>query len=257
VKIRMNLLPYREARRKENRQRFWAGFGVALGVAALAVGVGHMAIGGYISNQEARNNFVKSQNTILDERIKEIASLKENIDSLKAQQEIIGKLQSDRAAPTHLLDQMVRIVPTGMFLTNIIQKGSDIQVTGVAQSSDLVSNFMVAVQDSPYLIRPELIEIKAFVTKENRRYQQFSLKFSLRTAKDDKEKEEREAAELKKGGKPASAPAAAASAPATAASGSVAGTPSAPASAAAPVQTPAVAKPAMQAPAPNGPVKAN
>jgi type IV pilus assembly protein PilN len=235
VKIRMSLLPYREARRKAVRQRFWAGFGVALGVAALAVGVGHMVIGLSISNQETRNNFIKSQSAVLDGKIKEIASLKENIDSLKAQQEIIGKLQSDRAAPTHLLDQMTQIVPSGMQLTGLVQKGSEIQVTGMAQSSDLVSGFMVSVQNSAHLMKPELIEIKAVQGKDNRRYQQFSLKFAIRSAQDEKPA-------VPPVTLPAAAPAPAASAPA--ASASAAAAPAAVASSAAPAM-PAVSAPAV------------
>lgn len=183
MKIRMNLLPYREARRRETRQRFWVAFGLAFASSLVVVGAVHVVIAGYISNQEARNAYIKSQNLVLDERIKEIASLRENIDAVKAQQDIIGELQGDRTAPANLLDQMVRIVPDGMYLSTLTQKGNEVVVAGLSQSSDLVSSFMVSIQGSPFLHKPELIEIKAVYAKDNRRFQQFSLKFSIRPAK--------------------------------------------------------------------------
>lgn len=213
MKIRMNLLPYREARRKEIRHRFWAGFGLAAGLAMVLVAAVHIGISSYISIQDGRNAFIKSQNDMLDGRIKEIASLRESIDAVKAQQDIIGKLQSDRASPTHLLEQMVRLVPDGMFLSTLKQKNSDVIVTGKAQSSDMVSAFMVSIQESAVLINPELIEIKAWTSKEGRRMQQFSLKFSLRVANDEKAAKD---AAKRNGAAPAGAPSAAASASAPA-----------------------------------------
>lgn len=185
MKIRMNLLPYREGRRKEASKKFLAGFGLAIGAVFFIAGAVHVIIAGYISEQNYRNEFMKGQNAQLDDRIKEIASLKENIDAVKAQQEIIGKLQGDRAAPAHLLDEMVRLTPDGMYINTLTQKGNDIQIVGTSQSSDLVSSLMVSIQSSAYLIRPELVEIKATAIKEGRRMQQFTMKFSLRTAKDD------------------------------------------------------------------------
>lgn len=203
MKISMNLLPYREARRKEIRHRFWAGFGLACGLAVVLVASVHLGISSYISVQDGRNNFIKSQNDMLDGRIKEIGALRENIDAVKAQQDIIGKLQSDRASPTHLLEQMVRLVPDGMFISTLKQKNSDVIVSGMAQSSDMVSAFMVSIQESAFLINPELIEIKASTSKEGRRMQQFSLKFSLRVANDEKAGKD---AEKRNGAAPAGAP---------------------------------------------------
>lgn len=179
MKIRMNLLPYREARRKEARQRFWIIIGIAAGVALLAVGIVHIVIAGYIAAQDSRNEFITAKKENLENSIKEIATLRENIDAVKAQQDIIGRLQSDRAAPTHLLDQMVRLVPDGMFINSLKQKDSDVTVSGMAASSENVSTFMVSIQNSAFLSKPELIEIKSYISKEGRRMQQFSLKFVL------------------------------------------------------------------------------
>lgn len=185
MKIRMNLIPYRESRRKEIRKNFWMSFGFVAGVALVSVGGVHMAIAGYIASQDGRNAYIKTQNDVLEGKIKEIAVLRENIESVKKQQEIIGKLQSDRAAPAYLLDQMVRLVPDGMYLNTLKQKDSEVSVTGLAQSSEMVSSFMVSIQESIYLAKPELVEIKA-LTKDGRRFQQFTLKFIVRTADDAK-----------------------------------------------------------------------
>jgi type IV pilus assembly protein PilN len=179
-----------------------------IGSLGLAIAVGLLVHGFFaaqVSSQEQRNAFLKAENAALDKKIEEIKSLKEGIDQLKAQQAIIQQLQSDRSASTQILEQMARLAPTGVYLKGISQSGQKINVTGYAQSSELVSSLMTAVQTSPYLDKPELVEIKA-ANINNRRLAEFSLNFSLRkaaVAEDDASK--------KSGAKPA-APAVAAGA---------------------------------------------
>lgn len=179
MKIRINLLPYREARRRETRRQFWMVFGTVAGVGLVTVVLVHGVIASYITSQLARNEMITQRNVELDRKIDQINTLRENIEAVKAQQTIIEKLQSDRAVPIQILEEMVRLVPDGMYLKSLRQTNGDIVVSGVSQSSDLVSQFMLALRDSPYVGSPELGEIKATMVN-SKRLQEFTLKFSSR-----------------------------------------------------------------------------
>lgn len=225
MKIRINLQPYREARRKETRRRFWLTLGAVAAAGVFSVIVGHGVIATAIATQGDRNAYISQQNAALDEKIAEIKSLRESIDMVKNQQEIIAKLQGDRAAPGQLLDQMVRQVPDGIYLTSLKQSGASIVVSGNAQSADLVAAFIANLMKSPYLEKPELIEIKA-VTEKSRRYQSFSLQFAVKPPANDEDAKKAEASAA------AAAVASAASAASAASVGSTVEAASAPASAA-------------------------
>lgn len=182
MKIRLNFMPHREVRRKEDRRRFNLAAGGAFALAIAAAIAVHGVFAGLVSVQQARNDFIKGENEKLDAKIEQIKVLRENIDSVKAQQLIIEKLQGDRAAPTQILDQLVVLTPDGVVLRTLKWGDTAIVVTGFAQSSDLVSKLMLAIQDSPYIASPELIEIKAGALGA-KRMQEFAVKFVVRTQK--------------------------------------------------------------------------
>lgn len=160
--IRINLLPHREAKRKERKNAFVA----MLFLSLLVGGVIVMVVGGYfankISNQDERNSFIKAENTRLDGQIKEIASLKQEIDALKARQQAVEDLQSDRNQPVYLMDELVKQIPEGVYLKSFKQEGQRVALNGYAQSNERVSELLRNLSNnSPWLERPDLIEIRS------------------------------------------------------------------------------------------------
>jgi type IV pilus assembly protein PilN len=159
---KINLLPHREARRKQRKQQFFA----MLALSAVLGGGVVLAVGGYIanniSNQNQRNNFIKAENAKLDAQLKEIATLKEEIEALKARQQAVEDLQSDRNQPVYLLDELVKQVPEGIFLRAFKQNGQRVVLNGYAQSNERVSELLRNLgNNSPWLERPDLIEIRS------------------------------------------------------------------------------------------------
>jgi type IV pilus assembly protein PilN len=160
--IKINLLPHREAKRKERKNAFYAMLLVSLvfgGVIVLAVG-GFIAT--KISNQNQRNDFIKAENTRLDAQIAEIATLKQEIEALKARQQAVEDLQSDRNQPVYLMDELVKQVPEGVYLRTFKQTGQRVALNGYAQSNERVSELLRNLSNnSPWLERPDLIEIRS------------------------------------------------------------------------------------------------
>jgi len=186
----INLLPHRELRRAQRRREFYVMAILAFAAAAVIVFVGGVIISGAIESQTERNNFIKVENTKLDAQIKEIADLKQDIESLKARQEAVEDLQGDRNIPVHLLDELVKQVPEGIYLTSV-KEASNLRVTlvGYAQSNDRVSEMLRNLSThSEWLETPELVEIKAATAgTDKRRVYQFTMNVSLKrpvTAKD-------------------------------------------------------------------------
>lgn len=160
--IRINLLPHREEKRKRRKEAFLRLLALA-GVAGLA---GVIAVGGIIASQIAgqnqRNDFIRGENAKLDTQIKEIASLKEEIDALKARQQAVEDLQSDRNQPVYLMDELVKQTPEGIYLRSFKQEGQRVALTGYAQSNERVSELLRNLgNNSPWLERPDLVEIRS------------------------------------------------------------------------------------------------
>jgi type IV pilus assembly protein PilN len=181
---RINLLPHREARRELKKKLFWALTALSAVVGVLMIGLVWTVLQGYISNQEGRNEFVRNENRKLDTQIKEIASLRQEIDGLRARQRAVEDLQADRNQPVYLLDEVVKQVPEGIYLRSIKQEDRKVNVSGWAASNERVSEFLRNLQNnSRVLEKPELIEIKVAgqgPAGVNRRVFEFSLNFSLK-----------------------------------------------------------------------------
>ena len=181
---RVNLLPHREARRERQKKVFWFMTGLSVVAGLLTVAVVWTVLQGYISNQESRNEFVRAENRKLDTQIKEIASLRAEIDGLRARQRAVEDLQADRNLPVYLIDEVAKQVPEGIYLRAIKQEDRRVNVSGWAASNERVSEFLRNLQNnSRVLERPELIEIKVAGTgpqSVSRRVFEFSLNFSLK-----------------------------------------------------------------------------
>ena len=160
--IRINLLPHREEKRKQRKKAFIT----MLVLSAILAGAVVLAVGGVIatkiSNQNQRNEFIKAENAKLDVQIKEVSTLKQEIEALKARQQAVEDLQGDRNQPVYLMDELVQQVPEGIYLREFKQDAQRVAIYGYAQSNERVSEFLRNLSNnSPWLERPDLIEIKA------------------------------------------------------------------------------------------------
>ena len=153
---RINLLPWREAQRKERKLAFL----VALGIAALAAGVtafaAYLLYGSMIEAQQRRNNQLRAAIRTLDHEIEEINSLESAKQKFIARMEIIEKLQRSRPEIVHVFDEIVRTLPEGVYLTAVKQNGVRVKFEGIAQSSTRVSTFMRNIDGAQWLRNPEL-----------------------------------------------------------------------------------------------------
>ncbi|MDX9707479.1 MAG: PilN domain-containing protein [Azospira sp.] len=172
--VRINLLPHREERRKARRQQFFSLSALIAVLAGLIVFLGYSVIAGYISAQEDRNAFLKAEIATLDKQIAEIKRLRQQTDALLARKRIIESLQGDRAEAVHLLNELARQVPEGIYLKSLKQNGRNISISGYTQSNARVSVLMRNLEASPWIERPQLVEIKA-VTQGRQRVGEFSL----------------------------------------------------------------------------------
>lgn len=177
--IRINLLPHREERRKAQRKHLAILAGMVSALAIALVVLVHGVIAGYISVQNDRNEFLKKENARLDKEIDEIKKLREEIAALLARKQVIERLQSDRANSVHLLEQLVRQIPDGVYLKSVKQQGTRVNLVGYAQSNARVSTLMRNISSSPYLENPDLVEIKSSAVN-NKRVAEFMLNLSLK-----------------------------------------------------------------------------
>ena len=177
--IRINLLPHREQKRQA-RQRQFISMAIGLAVLGLAViGLVHVVIAARIENQNSRNALLKTEIAKLDEQIKEIDKLREQTQALLARKQIVETLQSNRTEAVHLLDQLVRQLPDGLYLRSVKQNGAKVTLIGYAQSNARVSTLMRNIESSPWLAAPELVEIKS-VALDKQKVNEFTLNLQVK-----------------------------------------------------------------------------
>lgn len=179
--IRINLLPHRELKRKARRQQFFILTGVVCVVGLLTIWVINIIIGEKIEFQNDRNQFLQKHISILDQQIAEIREIKTQTRELLARKGIVESLQVNRSEVVHLLNQLARQLPEGVYLKSIKQDGGIVNLVGYAQSNAWVSTLMRNLESSPWLESPSLIEIKA-VTKDNVRQNEFNLNVRLKSS---------------------------------------------------------------------------
>lgn len=188
--ILINLLPHREEKRKLRKQAFFVGLGLSVVAGAVIIALGYAVQQQMISAQQARNEFLKSEIRKLEDDIKDVSGLKAEIESLKARQKAVEDLQIDRNMPVHLLNELVRQTPEGIYLKSIKQDGQAVMVSGVAQTNERVSEFLRnTAYKSEWLEKPELQEIKASAqqtkdAREPKRLFDFSVRLSLKRPQD-------------------------------------------------------------------------
>ena len=214
--ILINLLPHREAARKRRREAFYAALGTSALIGGVIAGGIYLWYAAQISNQQSRNLVLQTEIKRLEGQIKDIASLQAEIAALRARQQAVEDLQADRNMPVYLLNELVKQLPDGVYILSLKQENQTVSLTGVAQSNERVSELLRNLaNNSPWLTKPELVEITAgtvaLTPRDQRRVANFTMRVRLLRSS--------EAQKTPASGASAPAAAAAAAAPASKASG--------------------------------------
>lgn len=183
--ILINLLPHREEKRRQRKRAYFVSLGLSALVGGAIVLVWYSALQQMTSAQESRNAFLQAEITRLDAQIKDIATLRAEIEALKARQKAVEDLQTDRNVPVYLLNELVKQTPEGVYLTAIRQNGQVVTLSGVAQTNERVSEFLRnGLYNSTWLERPELVEIKASnvnaASRDQRRLFDFLMRVTIK-----------------------------------------------------------------------------
>ena len=182
--ILINLLPHREAARKRRREMFQATMFASFLVGVLIAGGIYTWFQSMIEQQRERNGYLTSEIKVLEGQIKEIASIEEEITALRARQKAVEDLQSDRNLPVHMLNELIHQLPDGVYITTLKQTDQTVQLQGMAQSNERVSELLRNLADNtPWISKPELVEVVAanvaLSPRDQRRVASFNLRFRL------------------------------------------------------------------------------
>ena len=182
--ILINLLPHREAARKRRKEAFQVTMFLAVVVGLLVAALVYWWFQSRIENQQDRNAYLSSQIAVLDKQIKEIAGLEGEINALRERQKAVEALQANRNSPVHLLNELVRQLPEGVYISSIKQNGLQVEMKGVAQSNERVSEVLRNLSgNTAWFAKPDLKEIVASTValspKDQRKVVNFNLSFLL------------------------------------------------------------------------------
>lgn len=180
--ILINLLPHRELARKRRKEQFVVHAVLAAVLGACVSVLIHTTVQSLVDAQRARNAYLEDETKKLDGKIKDIAGLQAEIVSLKARQSAVENLQSDRNTPVHLLDELVAKLPEGIYLTTVKQENQTVQLAGIAQSQERVSELLRNLNAGKWLTRPELVEIVSVAQSASSREGRKGFSFVLRVA---------------------------------------------------------------------------
>jgi type IV pilus assembly protein PilN len=179
--ILINLLPHREEKRRQRKRTFFVGLGACAAGGVAVVGIWYSVLQQLTATQQSRNDFLTTEIAKLDVQIKDIATLRAEIEALKARQKAVEDLQTDRNVPVHLLNELVKQTPEGVYFTAIKQNAQVVAINGVAQTNERVSELLRnTLYNSPWLEKPELVEIKAVTATTANREQRRLFEFSMR-----------------------------------------------------------------------------
>ncbi|WP_353233679.1 PilN domain-containing protein [Diaphorobacter ruginosibacter] len=193
--ILINLLPHREAAKKRRKEAFQVTMVLAALLGAAIAGSVYWWFQNQIEGQQARNAFLQREIKVLDDQIKEIATIESEITALRARQKAVEDLQADRNLPVYLLTELVAQMPDGVYITSVKQTNQLVEMQGMAQSNERVSELLRNLSsNTPWFTKPELLEIVAanatIAPKDVRRVASFKIRFRLMRASDLKKEAE-------------------------------------------------------------------
>ncbi|MDO9199707.1 PilN domain-containing protein [Rhodoferax sp.] len=185
--ILINLLPHREAARKLRRDIFNVSLGASALAGGLLAGIIFLWYQAQISGQQGKNQLLQTEIKRFDEQIKDIAGLEAEIAALRARQQAVEDLQADRNLPVHLLTELVRQLPDGVYIASMRQENQSVTLQGVAQSNERVSELLRNLgNNTPWFSKPELVEIVAgsvaLTPRDQRRVANFTIRVRLTRA---------------------------------------------------------------------------
>ena len=185
--ILINLLPHREAARKRRRDAFNVSLGIAALVGGLIAGAIFLWFSTHISNQQNQNRILTGEIKVLEKQIKDIAGLETEIAALRARQQAVEDLQADRNQPVHLMTELSKQLPDGVYVASMRQENQTVTLQGVAQSNERVSELLRNLaNNTPWFSKPELIEIVAanvaLAAREQKRVSNFTIRVRLMRA---------------------------------------------------------------------------
>ena len=182
--ILINLLPHREAARKKRRELFYVSLGASAVLGGIVAGVIFSWYQAAISTQQATNAVMEVEITKLEGQIKDIVGLESEIAALRARQQAVEDLQSDRNLPVHLLTELVNQLPDGVYISKMVQADQLVTLNGTAQTNERVSELLRNLaNNTPWFSKPELIEIVAgsvaLTPRDQRRVANFVIRVRL------------------------------------------------------------------------------
>jgi type IV pilus assembly protein PilN len=182
--IRINLLPHREAARKLRRDIFNVSLGIAIFVGGLVSGAIFLWYQAAVNVQQNANSILDVEIKKLEGQIKDIAGLESEISALRARQQAVEDLQSDRNLPVHLLTELANQLPDGVYISKMVQIDQVVTINGVAQSNERVSELLRNLTgNTPWFAKPELVEIVAgsvaLSSREQKRVSNFVIRVRL------------------------------------------------------------------------------
>lgn len=185
--ILINLLPHREAARKRRRDVFNMSLLMAFLVGGIFAGGIFLWFQARISDQQGQNRLLQSEIKILEGQIKDIAGLEAEIAGLRARQQAVEDLQADRNVPVHLMTELVKQLPDGVYVASMRQENQNVTLQGTAQSNERVSELLRNLaNNTPWFSKPELVEIVsgtvALTPRESKRVSNFTIRVQLMRA---------------------------------------------------------------------------
>ncbi|MGL4614160.1 MAG: PilN domain-containing protein [Shewanella sp.] len=180
----INLLPWREEAREKQKRDYIGALALVFLVSAILVYVALSVLERMTDEQRGRNAYLQSEIQLLETQIAEIKKITERKKDIERRTEIILNLQQSRNLPTHVLDELVRIVPPGIYLSSLEKKGSLLLIEGRSESNNNVANMMRKVKASEWLTDPNM---QSIVTQNDdlRQLQQFSLRVTIKGGAND------------------------------------------------------------------------
>lgn len=181
---RINLLPWRDERRAEQKKQFLIILGIVALVAVLITLIAQSVVSSVVDNQESRNRYMETKISELDDQVKEIRELDKKRRELLDRMKIIQELQGNRPVIVRVFDEIVRTVPDGVFYTDLTRQGGKIELTGVAESNNRISSLMRNLDSSEWFKSPNLTSVDAR-PEFGEQASQFSLSFEITTPSEE------------------------------------------------------------------------
>jgi type IV pilus assembly protein PilN len=182
--ILINLLPHREAARKRRRDIFNVSLGISALLGGLIAGAIFLWFQAAISTQQGVNSVMEVEIKKLEAQIADIVGLESEIAALRARQQAVEDLQSDRNLPVHLMKEIVNQLPEGVFLVKMAQVDQSVTLNGTAQSNERVAELLRNLtSNTPWFTKPELVEIVAgtlaLSPRDQKRVSNFTVRVKL------------------------------------------------------------------------------